>query len=80
MQSPENLSVGMRLDQHHAPETNGRMSVCRRCGGLTDSPMGLHHMPHESQVARSNNWLVAQARLFEIDRAKEYRARQRGIY
>jgi hypothetical protein len=71
--------VGLRLDEHHSPETNGRMSVCRRCGGLTDSPMGLHHVPHESQVNRSNDWLVAQARITEIDRAKEFRARQRGV-
>jgi hypothetical protein len=41
--------------------------------------MGLHHMPHESQITRSNNWLTAQARLQEIDRAKEFRARQRGM-
>jgi hypothetical protein len=79
MDSAEIPFVGRRLDEHHAPETNGRMSVCRRCGGLTDGPMGLHHMPHESQITRSNNWLTAQARLQEIDRAKEFRARQRGM-
>ncbi|HVB92473.1 MAG TPA: hypothetical protein VND70_10300 [Acidimicrobiales bacterium] len=79
MSSPEDASIGYRLDQHHAPETNGRMSVCRRCGGLTDGPVGLHHLPHVSQVNRSEDWLTAQARIREIDRAKDLRARQRRI-
>jgi hypothetical protein len=32
--SPEAQQLGSRLDEDHAPETNGRMSVCRRCGAL----------------------------------------------
>ncbi len=65
--------VGAQLDVHHSPETNGRMSVCRRCGSLTDGPVGLRHSPHESQLARSTEWLVAQSRLVEIERARETR-------
>jgi hypothetical protein len=75
MFSAESSYVGAQLDQHHAPETNGRMSVCRRCGGLTDSPMGVHHTPHESQMARSNDWLLAQARVRQIDLARNLRSR-----
>jgi hypothetical protein len=75
MISAESSQVGTQLDEHHAPETNGRMSVCRRCGALTDSPMGLNHAPHPSQVDRSNQWLVAQSRLRQIDRARELRAK-----
>jgi hypothetical protein len=51
------------------------MSVCRRCGILTDSPLGLNHAPHPSQVGRASEWLVAQSRLRQIDRAKEMRAK-----
>jgi hypothetical protein len=74
MISAEASQVGSQLDEHHAPETNGRMSVCRRCGFLTDSPVGLNHAPHPSQVERALAWLTAQSRLEQIDRAKELRA------
>ena len=74
MISAESSQLGQQLDQHHAPETNGRMSVCRRCGALTDSPLGLRHVPHPSQVDRSTQWLTAQSRLLQIDRAKQLRA------
>jgi hypothetical protein len=62
--------VGTRLDEDHAPETNGRMSVCRRCGTLTDGPAGRHHVPVERQLARSSEWLMAQSRQRHIDRAR----------
>ena len=74
MASAESSLVGAQLDQHHAPETNGRMSVCRKCGALTDSPVGLQHAPHPSQVARSSQWLVAQSRLLQIEKLRELRA------
>jgi hypothetical protein len=74
MTSPEVGQVGAQLDEHHAPETNGRMSVCRRCGSRTDSPAGLHHVVHESQLVRSSDWLVAQARLRDIENARLLRA------
>jgi hypothetical protein len=75
MISAESSHVGAQLDAHHAPETNGRMSVCRRCGALTDSPAGLAHAPHTSQVDKSNQWLTAQSRLRQIDRARDLRSR-----
>jgi hypothetical protein len=65
--------AGAQLDEHHVPETNGRMSVCRRCGSRTDGPNGLHHTPAERQVVRSHTWLLAQARISHIDRTREQR-------
>jgi hypothetical protein len=75
MFTPEAANVATRLDEHHAPETNGRMSVCRRCGALTNGPAGLHHIPHERQLSRSNDWLIAQSRLVDIERARVMRLR-----
>jgi hypothetical protein len=75
MASAESSLVGAQLDEHHAPETNGRMSVCRRCGALTDSPVGLKHVPHPSQVARSREWLIAQSRLLQIEKLRALRAK-----
>ena len=48
--------MGVVLDEHHTPETNGRMAVCRRCGAQTDGPDG-GHAPHERQLARADEWL-----------------------
>jgi hypothetical protein len=67
--------AGTHLDEHHVPETNGRMSVCRRCGTQTDGPGGRHHLPTERQLARSNEWLIAQSRIRHIDRAREMHGR-----
>ena len=75
MVSGESSHVGALLDEHHAPETNGRMSVCRRCGALTDSPVGLQHIPHPSQLTRSNDWLLTQSRLLQIERLRALRAK-----
>jgi hypothetical protein len=75
MSSAESSDVGLQLDEHHLPETNGRISVCRRCGARTDNPIGLHHAPHDSQLERSGNWLIAQLRRQEIEAANERRAR-----
>ena len=75
MTSAQSSHVGAQLDADHSPETNGRMSVCRRCGALTNSPAGLQHTPHASQMDRSSQWLTAQSRLRQIDRAKELRSR-----
>jgi len=75
MISPEASLVGARLDEHHLPETNGRMAVCRRCGAQTDGPNGLRHVPDERRLGRSNDWLDMQKRIdvqqTRIDRAKE---------
>jgi hypothetical protein len=68
MVSPDASHAGTQLDEHHAPETNGRMSVCRRCGSTTDGPVGLHHVPAERQLIRSNEWLIAQLRIKHVDR------------
>ena len=49
--------LGAELDENHHVETNGRMAVCRRCGGVTDGPSGEHHAPHEGQLTRIGQWL-----------------------
>jgi hypothetical protein len=68
--SSEALQTSSRLDEHHAPETNGQMSVCWRCGARTDSQKGLH-LPDERQLERALRWLDAQSLSSGIDRAKE---------
>jgi hypothetical protein len=70
MTSAESLRVGAQLDEHHAPETNGRIPVCRRCGARTDGPTGSHHVLQEGRVAQSSEWLSAQSRLRDIAHAK----------
>jgi hypothetical protein len=67
------VHAGSQLDVHHVPETNGRMSVCRRCGSQTDGPEGRHHLPTERQLTRSGEWLVAQSRIVQIDRIRGVR-------
>ena len=67
--SPEALQMGSRLDEHHAPETNGEMSVCRRCGARTDSPKG-RHLPDERQLDRALRWLDAQSLSGGIDKRR----------
>jgi hypothetical protein len=74
--SAESSDVGLQLDEHHLPETNGRISICRRCGARTDNPIGLHHAPPESQLQRSGDWLIAQLRRQEIEAANERRSRE----
>jgi hypothetical protein len=69
--APEVSILGARLDEHHSPETNGRMAVCRRCGAQTDSPQGSHHVPSEGRLARSEEWLDVQKRTRRIDDARE---------
>jgi hypothetical protein len=66
MTASECLHVAAQLDEHHVPETNGRIPVCRRCGARTDGPTGLHHVLQEGRVNRSSEWLVAQSRLRAI--------------
>lgn len=67
MASLDPLQVGARLDEHHLPETNGRMAVCRRCGARTDGPSGHRHIPGEGQLVRSDKWLDAEAHLSRIN-------------
>ena len=73
MVSTESLSVGSQLDQHHAPETNGRMSVCRKCGTRTDDSAGHHHQPSDQQLTRSSEWLLSAARAARIAQARTLR-------
>jgi hypothetical protein len=65
--------TGSQLDEDHAPETNGRMSVCRRCGSQTDGPAGRHHLPTERQSARVRDWLIAESRRVHLARARQVR-------
>lgn len=62
--------VAAQLDQHHLPETNGRIPVCRRCGARTDSPTGSHHVLSEGRASRWSDWLTAQSRLLDIEHSK----------
>jgi ribosome-binding protein aMBF1 (putative translation factor) len=64
--------AGISLDEHHVAETNGRMSVCRRCGVQTDSPQGKHN-PHARQFAKAQAWLDAEAMSSRIARMKSER-------
>ena len=66
MTSSECSHVAAQLDEHHAPETNGRIPVCHKCGGRTDGPAGEHHVIAEGRQGRSSEWLVAQSRLQDI--------------
>jgi hypothetical protein len=75
MTSSESLHIAAQLDENHAPETNGRIPVCRRCGARTDSPTGSHHILQEGQLHRSSEWLMAQARLREIARSQLLRGK-----
>jgi hypothetical protein len=75
MTTHDAISVGLQLDQHHVPETNGRMAVCRRCGGATNGPGGLNHIPYQGQLVRASDWLDAQSRLVDIERARVLRAK-----
>jgi hypothetical protein len=74
MVTPEASQVGTRLDENHSPETNGRMPVCRKCGARTDTPSGHHHRPTERELARSDNWLVAEVRMSHIQQTRSLRA------
>ena len=66
MTSSEASRLAAELDEHHAPETNGRIPVCRRCGVRTDSPTGVHHVVQEGREDRVSGWLNAQSRLRAI--------------
>ena len=66
MTSSEALHLAAQLDEHHAPETNGRIPVCRRCGARTDSPTGVRHVLQQGREKRASEWLIAQSRLRDI--------------
>ena len=62
-------SIGTRLDNDHAPQTNGRMAVCRRCGARTDGPQG-GHSSNEKEFIRADDWLRKQDVAARIARLK----------
>ena len=73
---PEGETVtGSQLDDDHAPETNGRMSVCRRCGSQTDGPAGGQHMPSDRQMIRLREWLAAESKRMHIKQVRDARER-----
>ena len=53
--SSECLDVAALLDEHHAPETNGRIAVCHTCGARTEGPEGGHHVLQEGRVTARLN-------------------------
>jgi hypothetical protein len=61
--------VGARLDANHAPETNGWMAVCRKCGIRTEGPQG-GHTPHPLQLAAAESWLEQDSLGSSIARMK----------
>ena len=73
MPQPDETPTGSQLDQNHPPETNGRMSVCRRCGSQTDGPSGARHMPADRQITRVREWLIAESTKTHIDRVRRAR-------
>ena len=75
MTSSECLHVATQLDEDHAPETNGRIPVCRRCGARTDGPTGIYHVIQEGRAGRSSEWLVAQSRLRDIAHSQMLRGK-----
>lgn len=70
--SSDVLRTGAQLDEHHAPETNGRMAICRRCGMQTEGPAG-RHAPHEQQLAQAERWLAGQSITMQIAALKRSR-------
>lgn len=61
--------VSIRLDQDHAPETNGRMPVCRRCGFRTEENTTRHAATDEHQ-AKADRWLDSQALANRVAKAR----------
>jgi len=64
-------NLAIQLDDDHAPETNGRMAVCRRCGNRTDGPAGLHHVLAEGELRRSTTWLTAEKQRRRLQRIRD---------
>jgi hypothetical protein len=74
MTTSECVHVAAQLDEHHAPETNGRIAVCRKCGARTEGPEGVHHVLQDKSLGRSSEWLDAQSRLRHIEHSKMLRS------
>jgi hypothetical protein len=66
---PLETGLTVMLDEDHAPETNGRMAVCRRCGFRTVATTGESHAPTEANRTKATQWLdgrVLANRVVEI--------------
>ncbi len=63
-------SLGVRLDEDHLPETNGRMAVCRRCGFRTAGMRSDRHAPVDGQEAKAKRWLDAEAHARRVAKAR----------
>ena len=66
----ESSPLSTRLDNDHFPETNGWMTVCRRCGFRTTGGIDERHSPLENQEARITRWLDGQERARRVAKAK----------
>ena len=61
LMAPSDVSLlSIQLDEDHAPETNGRMTVCRRCGFRTEETSSRHAATEEHKV-KAGRWLDNQA-------------------
>ncbi|HEX3795338.1 MAG TPA: hypothetical protein VG226_07645 [Acidimicrobiales bacterium] len=68
--APSNASqVSIQLDEDHAPETNGRMPICRRCGFRTEENRSRHAATDEHQ-AKAGRWLDSQALAGRVAKAR----------
>jgi hypothetical protein len=70
LMAPSDASqVSIQLDEDHAPETNGRMPVCRRCGFRTEETSSRHAATDEYQ-AKVGQWLDSQALASRVAKAR----------
>jgi hypothetical protein len=70
LMAPSDTSqVSLLLDEDHAPETNGRMPVCRRCGFRTEEASNRHAATDEHQ-AKAGRWLDNQALAGRVAKAR----------
>ena len=72
MAVPSETGLSDKLDEDHAPETNGRMAVCRRCGFRTVATAGESHAPTEANRTKATQWLDGRAL---AERVTEVRSR-----
>jgi hypothetical protein len=69
--APSDASLlSIQLDEHHTPETNGRMAVCRRCGFRTSSESNSRHAADQTHQAEAGRWLENQALVSRIAKSR----------
>ncbi|HEY1465590.1 MAG TPA: hypothetical protein VGF11_00940 [Acidimicrobiales bacterium] len=70
LMAPSDAShVSIQLDEDHAPETNGRMPVCRRCGFRTEETSN-RHAATDGHQAKAGQWLDNQALASRVAKAR----------